>query len=544
MCKDNVICVADLLRRRAAEAANEPALSRHDGATLTFGEWLSRARRAGAGLRRLGVRPGDRVGLLFSADRWHEFAVGYFAAQEVGAVPAMLMPDWPADYIARSAELLGMRVVIGHGAEVPAPSHLSTVTLDDLLAHPADPGEPVVRDSHDIAGVLWTSGTTGAPKCVIFTHANVVRPITSDIRTWPTGQRPRGFYVHPFAPGGNTAHSLLLEPLAPTSRSLQLCPIRPAVRTTLLGDMADAFLTTYPLPWFQPELYWATLRAYRPLQVVLTPSMARVLPKTAQGGSGSGESVRIVLVGSAPVEAPVLEELAGLFPNAIVLQRYASTESIPCGTLVPCDPAHDAAVGRIDICQTQVRLAPPDDQTGRRMIEVRWPDIGVPVRQCRDAVEASTGGHDGWVRMRDFGELRGGLLYITGRADDAIVVGSAKIQPGVVEEAFHGHPAVEDVAVVGIPRAIQSHELAAVVVPRAELPWGELRAFVQARLPASWVPTKVCTIDAIPRTAGGKVLTIQLRHAIADCTDPGWSTSPANPIPPSTGDRPALAESL
>jgi acyl-CoA synthetase (AMP-forming)/AMP-acid ligase II len=128
---------------------------------------------------------------------------------------------------------------------------------------------------------------------------------------------------------------------------------------------------------------------------------------------------------------------------------------------------------------------------------------------------ADTIDRDGWLHTGDAGYLdEDGYLYISDRIKDMIITGAENVYPAEVENAIHGHPAVHDVAVIGVPDPKWGEAVKAIVVlqPNAVADAAEIIAFARTRIAAFKVPKSVDFIDALPRNAAGKILRRQLRE--------------------------------
>ena len=165
--------VPDLLRRRAADDPGAVALRVGDADELTLGRWEARSNAGARGLVERGVRPGDRVALVFGNDRWADYAVGYLAVLKAGGVAVPLGSRFSGAELERVLAHAGPT-----GAVAPAGTGIDTeawvVEPHELEAgHDTGPFHVAVG-SDDLAEILYTSGTTGLPKGVACTHLNIM----------------------------------------------------------------------------------------------------------------------------------------------------------------------------------------------------------------------------------------------------------------------------------------------------------------------------------------------------------------------------------
>lgn len=508
---------------RAGVQPERTALEVHGVASLTFSGWERRSRTAAAGLARhlAGRTPvrGARIGLVFSGRDWVDLAVAYLAVQRAGAVAVPLSDRLaPPQLVQRLVHCRAALVVHGPGTDPPAGLPAPAVALADLEAAPSEPsdasGEPAFTGA-DVAQILYTSGTTGAPRAVTATHDNLVPAFRWDLRRLPLGHSD--VLVHAFAVGTNAGQTMLANALL--------------ARPTVLTPAAPT-----------PARFARLIESSRAGTVFLVPSTAVELLRSGALDGRDLTAVRLVGCTAAALPAAVAVELAGTFPRASVVNYYTSTEAAPATATMIFDPARPECVGRapsgsLRVCDREGRVLPPGE-VGE--VWLRAPHARSYLRD--PAADRTTFGADGWVRMGDLGRLDGeGYLHLTGREGDVIKSGAFKVSPLEVESALFTVPGVADAAVVGLPDPVLGAVLGAVVVPRPtadgdRLTLAVVRAALLDRLSDHELPTRLAVVDRLPRNDGGKVLKHELVPLFpAHGTDPPRTDAPRSDAPRTEG---------
>ncbi|MEW1844298.1 AMP-binding protein [Nonomuraea angiospora] len=481
--------VPELLARRAAEEPERVALEVAGGGTLTFAEWHLHAESLARGLVRRGVRRGDRVGLLFGAESWTDFAVAYCATQLAGGVAVPISDRFAPAEVAYMLEHCSATGVLhaGKGPAAPPDGGYWSAAPAEL-----EPGsrEPEPPGPGDLAQILYTSGTTGRPKAVAATHANLTFGSATRANRRRFGHSR--LLLHAFPIGTNAGQAMLINAL----------DARPAVLT---------------LARFTPGRFARLIESRRVGTVFLVPAMALELLNA--GLHERHDFSGVVLLGSAASALPaaLCARLAAAFPKATVTNYYTSTEAAPAQTVMIYDPSRPAALGRPAL-GSGLRITGPDGgplpagETGE--IWLRSPAAARSYYRDRQASAHTF--RDGWVRMGDLGYLDAdGYLYLVDRESDVVKSGAYKVSTVQVEAALHEHPDVAEAAVTGVPHPVLGTVLAAAVVPRSRAPRvTELRAFLMTRLAAHELPARVIFVDSLPRNHSGKVVKSGLRDLL------------------------------
>ena len=479
--------VPRLLAARAAAEPDQTALIVDGVGSLTFGAWHVRSNAAAHAILRRGLPPGGRVGLLFDARGWVDYAVCFAAVHKAGGVAVPLPRSQPAAELARLLADCGASALIhdgtvGDGTTAALSACAWTMPAAELAAAGSGPDQGPVDvevGPSDLAQILYTSGTTGRQKGVAATHANL---------TYGCGRRRRPFahsrhLVHAFPIGTNAGQVMLLNAL-------------------------DAHPAVVSPARFTPARFAAAIERYAAGTVFLVPAMAVELLNAPAVQEHDLSSVVLLGSAAAPLPGAVAARLAKAFPNATIANYYTSTEAAPAQTVMLYDPAHPGSVGRA-IDGGGVRIAAPGsgEPAGPGEVGEVWlRSPATPRAYFGDAEASGEVFKAGWIRMGDLGRLDAdGYLYLVDRGGDTVKAGGFKVSTLRVEEAIYEHPDIIEAAVVGVPHPVLGTELAAVVVTHGPVPPDRLRRFLLDRLAPHEVPARVVQAASLPRNAGGKV---------------------------------------
>ncbi|MFI7127212.1 AMP-binding protein [Nonomuraea sp. NPDC050153] len=512
----------DLLTSRAATDPDHVALIVAGQGSLTLAEWDERSTAAARALP--GPLKGDRVALVFGAREWLDYAVSWMAVLKAGGVAVPLSDRLAPPELAYMIEDCGAARVVHGGGDTALPSGPAAIPSAVLLSGPAireqtaapNPAalEAAVLYPFSLAQILYTSGTTGTPKGVAATHANLTSPPVHPKRRPFTHSR---HLVHAFPIGTNAGQVMLLHALT-------------------------AAPTVVTLPLFTPARFAALIEAYAAGTVFVVPAMAVELLNA--GVRERHDLSSVLLLGSAAAALPpvVAAGLAAAFPNATVANYYTSTEAAPAQTIMIYDADRPGSLGRA-AGGSRLRIANADGtsvapgetgevwlraaahprayyaadrkSTDRKSPGQEGPDPESPDPESAGRKSADGDGafRDGWVRMGDLGYLDDeGYLYLVDRESDVIKSGAFKVSTVQVESALHEHPAVADASVFGVPHPVMGMAVAAAVVATGPLALTDVRAFLSTRLAGHELPTVLLTLDALPRNAAGKVIKRELRR--------------------------------
>jgi long-chain acyl-CoA synthetase len=495
--------------------------------SFTWTEFIDRVARAAAVLQSLGVKRGDRYAVLCrNTFRNHELLhAGYW----MGAVPV------PINYRLAPPE---MRYILDNaGCTVLA---VEAVFLDFLKAEPLAPwrdsallvaetpqdspleqyealmaqAQPApMHDAReeDDAILLYTGGTTGRSKGVQLTHRNV---FGDSIQTsLVVGFQPDDVYLH----------------VAPMFHSADLL----GMGMTLLGG-GHAFL-----PQYSGKLFLEAVRDYRVTKTMLTPTMVIMALQEPDFDSYDLTSLRQFMYGSSPMAVEWIKRALERFKGVDVIQGYGLTETSPILTILGMDE-HVAALASGDftrlrgagqaIVGVDLRILDEDGQevpTGEvGEVAVRGPNV---TRGYLDRPEDNAAAfRKGWFHTGDVGRVdEEGFLYLMDRKKDMIITGGENVYSSEVEAVIYQYPKVHECAVVGVPDDRYGEALLAAVVPApgTTITAEELIEHCRGKIGGYKIPRRVAIMDALPRSAMGKILKTELRRAYGGGAAPAAKAS-------------------
>ena len=503
--------VPDLLRERAAEDPGSVALRVGADEALTLGGWDERSNAAARGLVARGVRPGDRVALLFGERRWADHAVGYLGVLKAGAVAVPVGSRFAGPELERILANSEPACLVGSPDATPAGPWWAAELSEMEDGHDQAPFQVAV-EADDLAEILYTSGTTGTSKGVACTHRSIMaHDLPADGAAAVTGAVA---FLHGFPIGTQAGQETLRVPL------------RIARRTAIA------------LATFDPEMACALVAEHGVARLQLVPAMAQVLVASGAAGRHDVSSVRRVILSSAHAPPALFVRLQEAFPSASLWNAYAMTEAGSARTLTRWDEARPASVG-LPVGETEVRIVGdvgdpvPPGEIGEVWLRRR----GTPTRSYhRDPAATAAVFVDGWVRTGDLGHLdEAGHLHLDDRKKDLIISGGRNISSVEVEDALSEHPEVREAAVFGAAHPVLGEDVAAAVVAGPSTSVRELQDFVRSRLAEHKVPRRIVLVDGLPRNASGKVVKGELRRTF------GAAGTTAPFVAPDRGLEPLVA---
>jgi malonyl-CoA/methylmalonyl-CoA synthetase len=492
-----------LFERRFAAQGKLTAFEDADGCRLmTYDDLRSSVARFANALETLGVKPGDRVAAQL--EKTLAAVLLYLAVLKSGAVFQPLNSAYTApemDYfIADAAPSLvvtssAKTADIAPIAQRYGAFHLSldgtaSGSLAPLAAKASDRHSTCSRASGDLAGLLYTSGTTGRAKGAMLTHGNLISNAKTLHRLWG------------FVPGDILLHALPV---------FHVHGLYVALNT--------AFLNASRIIWLERFDVAGVLRLLPRATVFMgVPTFYTRLLSDAGFNRQTCRSLRLLISGSAPM---LPETHAAVFDRTghQVLERYGMTET---GMIAsnPLDGERIAGTVGFPLPDVEVRIAGVDgcelqpDQAG--IIEVRGPNVfkGYWRREHRLSDDFTT---DGFFITGDIGIMdKQGRLSILGRARDVIISGGLNVYPREVERAIDALPGTIESAVIGVPHPDFGEAVVAVIVASAEAPQEHEIIGELARSLANFkLPKRVYVVSELPRNAMGKIQKTELRRRFA-----------------------------
>ncbi|HEU6450429.1 MAG TPA: o-succinylbenzoate--CoA ligase [Gemmatimonadaceae bacterium] len=505
---------------RAASTADRLALVAPNGSRLTYAELHARADVVARRLAALGVRAGDRVGVLLSNGA--PFAEVVHACMRLGAVLLPLNLRLTPGELAWQVRDAGARVVLYDVSTESKIAELRAIAPDVATARSDDASTAVSdradsglagagsaettrtengsaastalrerADPHEPLAIVYTSGTTGAPKGAVLSYSNF---------WWSAVGSALNLGVH--------SDDRWLAPL----------PLFHVGGLSVLTRSAIYGTTAVLHDGFDAERVSAAIDDDGITLVSLVPTMLHRL-LDARGDRPIPSSLRCVLLGGGPAPRALLERCARL--GVPVSQTYGLTECCSqVATLAPSDALKKLGSAGRALYPNELRLATADGADpspgGGGEILVRGPVVTSGYWNRPDATASAF--VDGWFRTGDFGMLdEDGYLYVLDRREDLIVTGGENVYPAEVEGVLLAHPSVAEAAVIGVADAEWGQRVVAVVrladgADRAVVE--EFQSHCRASLAAYKVPREVrISGEALPRTASGKLRRGALRES-------------------------------
>src|SRR5438270_3128235 len=482
-----------------------------DGDTrLSYAELAEQARRFGAGLVATGVQPGDRVAIwAFNSAEWVVALLGLSGA---GATLVPVNTRWKgaeaADVLRRSRARLLVTVTgfLGNdyvalleGFELPdleTTVVAGTGSWDEFLARATRSAidevdrraEAVAPD--DPADILFTSGTTGAPKGVVMPHERTLGAATDWVRMTGLNADDRYLMVNPYF------HQFGLKAgiLACLASGATMLPESVFDVDRALARVAEERVTVFP---GAPTLYHSILDHPERTKYDLS-------------------SLRVAVTGAADIPVELIRRINDELPFSVVITGYGLTET---GTATSTSPDDDFETVATTVGRPrpgfELRVDAPSGEAGE--VVIKGPTVMAGYLDDPDAT-AATLSPDGWLRTGDLGVLdERGYLRIVGRIKDMFIVGGFNVYPAEIENVLLRHPDIKQAAVIGIPdERLGEVGMAFVVSGSGDAANGaEILAWCRDQMANYKVPRAMEIVDELPVNATGKVVKDELRARVA-----------------------------
>ena len=514
--------ITDFTRRAARQYGKKTGVV--DGESrFTYAEYVERTRRLSNGLMSLGVEKGDRV--AFIEYNTHRLLEAFYGVPQIGAILlfinirlspgdiAHILNDSEAKYVAINEELGGLltpvkdelktvkQYILLREGPARTDSGIAGPGYEDLLKQSSPILPEIELDENDPAEMCYTSGTTGGPKGMLFTHRmlyfnaiNMIFSVKVDDRSVFLHTVPL-FHVN----GWGIPHFL-----------------------TALGGKHVM------LKEFRPESACRAIEEEGVTHLFLVPTMATTLVNYEDIGKFDLSSLRQIRIGGAPMSATLFNALEEKF-GCEVTAGYGATESSPGLTMSRCKDYLSNLTGKERVeklrCAGYAELL-----TEARVVNEKGEDVKPDGKETGEVIgrgnniidgywklpeETEKTIIDGWFHTGDIATIdEDGYIRIVDRKKDIIISGGENISTVEVEDAIHSHPAVLECAVVAAPHEIWGETPAALVVLREgqSLNEEELIAFCKTRLAGFKVPRIVEFMDSLPKGGTGKILKRELRE--------------------------------
>jgi malonyl-CoA/methylmalonyl-CoA synthetase len=494
--------MANLYDQLAARfpAAAAPFASLPDGDVVRYGDIDARTARLANLLRASGVGIGDRVAV--QAEKSIDYLMLYLACLRAGAVFLPLNTAYtageldyflndaqPALFVCDPAKAQALTpLALAAGAKVETLDATGAGSLVDKARSQHDGFETVARADHDLAAILYTSGTTGRSKGAMISHANLASNAFTLVEAWRF-----------------TREDVLLHAL-------------PVFHTHGLFVATNVVLASGASMIFQPrfEIDAVVEALPRATAMMGVPTFYIRLLDDARLDRELVAGIRLFVSGSAPLSADVHRAFEARTGHAI-LERYGMTET-NMNTSNPYDGARRAGTVGLPLPGIDIRIADPAThvplpQGEIGMIHVRGPNVfsGYWRQPEKTAAEFV----DGWFITGDLGTMDiSGYVSIVGRGKDLIISGGYNIYPAEVEALLDEIPGVRESAVIGVPHPDLGEAVVAVIAadPQAGLDDGAILAALADQLARFKQPRRIHFVDALPRNSMAKIQKNVLRE--------------------------------
>lgn len=491
------------------------------GNRATFAQTSERVNRLTNALVELGIRKGDRIGMLQVNCR--EYIEAYFAAAGMGAIFV------PLNFRAKAGELsymmsnaeaellfVGNRyldMVKGMLPDLPTIRHCvslesretGSLFYEDLLqSSPADEYMTEIGDD-DITILMYTAGTTGRPKGVPLKHSGFVSYVLEN--------------VDPANPEIEEKN-LLTVPLYHVA----------GMQAMLAGVYGGRTLVM--MKQFEVKEWLETVQKERATRAMLVPTMLKWIMDDPDFKKYDLSSLQVITYGAAPMPFEVIKRAIQEMPWVRFINAFGQTETASTiTTLGPEDHIMEGTEEEIEkklkrltssigrpLPDVEIKIVDEDgnDLPPMEVGEILARGSRVMTGYWRDEEKTSrVMTEDGWLRTADRGWMdEDGYIYLAGRGDDMIIRGGENISPGEVETVLHSHPDIEEAAVIGVPDPDWGQEPRAVVVLKKgrKTTEDDIMEFCRSRLAGFKRPRSVVFLDSLPRNPMGKVLKKELRE--------------------------------
>jgi long-chain acyl-CoA synthetase len=503
--------VTTLLDAKSVPSAKPALICPSRNETLTYGHLRDEMNRIGLGLLSLGVKKGDRICIYL--DSSPEYLVSYFAIWRIGAVAV------PTNSVYRGKELLhvindagacaiitdaaGVGVISSIRAETPCLEHVICIggSCDGSTGWDSFPTAPATTRAancspEDLCHIQYTAGTTGRPKGAMLTHGNWMTAL--DTERDALRLRPSDVYLG-------------IYPMGHVGLSWGLAVIR-------------AGGTYVMMERFEPERYLALAEQYGVTVLAGMPPVIHTLVHAPPGTGQQLATARVIISGGGQLLPAVWEAFDQRY-HIPVANSYGLSETIVIGSGTTTLPEYPhltknyQSVG-VAVGYTEIRIvdtADPETEMASGEageIALRGPAVAKGYWNLQEAT-SEVFRPDGWFLTGDIGYLDDeGILCITDRKKDMIIMSGWKIYPTEVENVLVRHPAVADIAVFGVPDERKGEVPVAAVVlrPGMALTEEELGAYCRDQMAGYKIPRKVMFVDLLPRVHGWKLLRRDLRE--------------------------------
>lgn len=510
-----VMNLATFLTQSARRVPDDIALVMGD-MEWSWSEFEARTDALACALQDMGIEKGDRV--LCQSQNCPEMMQAMFAVWRVGAVWVPANFRQTPDELVYLTESSGARFMF---CNARFPEHAAACTgassglrvlsfgaadfgpaVDDLTrTHLGQRPRVAAVDRDDPCWFFFTSGTTGWPKASILTHGQMGFVVTNHLADLMPGLTPADA-------------SLVVAPLSHGAGVHQLTQVARAVKTVLM-----------PSDRFDIAVAWELVERWRVSTIFTVPTILKMLVEDASVARFDHSSLRYVIYAGAPMyREDQKRALAALGP--VLVQYFGLGEVTGNITVLPTwlhNATDDSREGSCGFPRTGIEVQVQDDQ-GRALAPFETGELcvigpAVFAGYFNNPEANAKAFRNGWFRTGDLGHMDGeGFVYITGRASDMYISGGSNVYPREIEEKILTHPAISEVAVLGVPDPKWGEVGWAICVcrPGSSATEDEIRDFLADKMSGYKRPQRVLFWSELPKSAYGKITKKMIREALQD----------------------------
>ena len=476
----------------------------------TWAEWNARTDALAHALQtRFGLQKGDRV--MCQSQNCTEMMQAMFAVWRAGGVWVPANFRQTPDEVAYLTQASGASLMFCNAG---FPDHAAACGVTTLVFGAAEFGPDVTAitadhmgqrpqvapvDRDDPCWFFFTSGTTGRPKASVLTHGQMAFVVTNHLADLMPGLTAEDA-------------SLVVAPLSHGAGVHQLTQVARGVKTVLL-----------PTERFDVAQVWDLVREWRVSTMFTVPTILKLLVEHPSTAGADTSSLRYVIYAGAPMYR-VDQQKALRTLGPVLVQYFGLGEVTGNITVLPAHlhQAEDGPTARIGTCgyaRTGIEIQIQDDQ-GREVAPGETGEIccigpAVFAGYYNNPEANAKSFRDGWFRTGDLGHMDdGGFVYITGRQSDMFISGGSNVYPREIEEKILTHPAINEVAVLGVPDPLWGEIGWAVCVANTPVAEEDLAAFLDGKLSRYKMPKRFLFWDALPKSAYGKITKKMIREEL------------------------------
>lgn len=491
---------SNVLARNARKYPNSEAVICH-GRRVNYKDLNDLVNQLSDALIHLGIEKGDRV-MIFMPNVL-EFIVSYFAIQRIGAIVVPVNAKFTLTEVEYVAEHCKAKAIIAHEAIFPAVENFNKTEIkiktgasvggwlsyNDLIESGNNAEINCFLKEDDLSTILYTSGTTGAPKGVLFSYRNIL----------------------------TVAHMIAIEmDVKPESRMLLMMPLTHSAPLHLfLMSSILVGATNVLTPTFTPELLMETVEKEKTTHFFGAPVAYLLTASDPKLASADLSSMKWWIYGGAPLSVKEIRFIQNAFKTNNFTCVYGLTEAGPSGSLL-FGHEHEkkaGSVGKRAPFATELRIINEEgkDVGVKEIGEIILYGEGNMVGYYRNEEATKATYYNGWIRTGDLAYFdEDGYIWIVDRKKDIIISGGVTIYPKEIEERILQFDGIFEVAVIGEPHPEWGETVKAVYAAKSEIDEEELQEYLSQHLAKFKVPRIYERVEALPRNASGKIL----KHAL------------------------------